>query len=143
MIDTPGFADRKISEMKILKMVQAWLADRYVVRFLNEAGQNEMFCREKSGFDRVLYFDRITDTRMSGSKGRNLDLFKALTSENTAENITVVTTMWDLLWNEGQKIKAEKRYQQLQDQHWKVSGFRPFGYTPIFREHSNMSDRSS
>ncbi|KAF9050223.1 P-loop containing nucleoside triphosphate hydrolase protein [Panaeolus papilionaceus] len=102
LIDTPGFADRKISEMKILKMVQAWLADR-----------------EKSGFDRVLYFDRITDTRMSGSKGRNLDLFKALTSENTAENITVVTTMWDLLWNEGQKIKAEKRYQQLQDQHWK------------------------
>lgn len=57
---------------------------------------------------------------MSGSKTQNLDIFKTLIGEQAAKNIAVVTTMWDLLWTEEQKDKAEKRYRQLQDEHWKV-----------------------
>ncbi|KAF9032417.1 hypothetical protein BJ165DRAFT_1517609 [Panaeolus papilionaceus] len=101
IIDTPGFSDPKISEMKVIKMILKFTQD-------NNIGL----------YNRILFLDRITDTRMSGSKGRNLDLFKALTGEKSAKRITIVTTMWDQVWREDQREKAQERFDQLQSGFW-------------------------
>ncbi|KAF9039161.1 hypothetical protein BJ165DRAFT_368657 [Panaeolus papilionaceus] len=90
--------------MKIVKMIQDWMKKANLYDF---------------GADRILYFDRITDIRMSGSKQRRMNMFKALTGKDTAPNITIVTTMWDQLWNETQLNKADDRMEQLRKDHWK------------------------
>ncbi|PPQ71319.1 hypothetical protein CVT24_012045 [Panaeolus cyanescens] len=102
VIDTPGFSDRKISELKIVKMIQDW-----------------MRLHKRDNINRILYLDRITDIRMSGSKGRRLEMFKSLTGSRSAGLITFVTTMWNNLWKEDQIARADERFAQLKENHWK------------------------
>ncbi|KAF9044178.1 hypothetical protein BJ165DRAFT_1479593 [Panaeolus papilionaceus] len=103
LIDTPGLSDIKISEMRIVKMIQKW-----------------MHTKNLSGINRMLYFDRITDIRMAGSKSRCTDIFKSLAGENAASAATLVTTMWDHVANEGMEKRVNDRYNQLQDDaYWK------------------------
>ncbi|KAF9039048.1 hypothetical protein BJ165DRAFT_362845 [Panaeolus papilionaceus] len=102
LIDTPGFSDNQIPETRTLRMVDEWMKANKV-----------------DVVDRILYFDRITDNRMAGTKGKALDMFKAITGDETAANITVVTTMWDRLWNDRQREKANVRLEELRNNHWK------------------------
>ncbi|KAF9030158.1 hypothetical protein BJ165DRAFT_1520082 [Panaeolus papilionaceus] len=102
LVDVPGFSDTKISEMKILSMLQDW--------------------KEKSGldwFDRILYFMPINTPRLPGSQREVLKTFQALTGINTAEGITVVTTMWDCLWSQMAKQRGEGNFEQLRNEFWK------------------------
>ncbi|PPR04316.1 hypothetical protein CVT24_013389 [Panaeolus cyanescens] len=101
IVDTPGFSDPRISEMKVINMILKFTAENNI-----------------DSYSRILYLDRITDTRMSGSKGRNLSIFKALTGEKSAKRITIITTMWDQIFREDQKEKALKRFDQLKDGFW-------------------------
>ena len=48
-------------------------------------------------------------------------LFKELLGPRTAKSVTIVTTMWDELWTEAQRERAENRYKQLENEHWKVT----------------------
>ncbi|PPQ75516.1 hypothetical protein CVT24_013190 [Panaeolus cyanescens] len=89
LVDTPGFADRKISEMKIIKMIEKWMKDQ------------------------------ITDTRVAGSKKRVLEMFKVLTGKRSERAVLIVTTMWDELWTAAQIARGEARFKQLRDEHWK------------------------
>lgn len=68
-----------------------------------------------------MYLDRITDNRMSGRKRTTLEMFKALTGDGIASRMTVVTTMWDNLWNEQQVLKGSERFQEMEDLHWQVT----------------------
>ncbi|PPQ71195.1 hypothetical protein CVT24_010013 [Panaeolus cyanescens] len=102
LIDTPGFLDRRLPETKTLKMVRQWIKQNNV-----------------DAIHRVIYFHRITDIRMAGTAGRVLKLFRALMGDFTGPNITMVTTMWDTLWNQDQMIRAESRSEELRDLHWK------------------------
>ncbi|KAF9045266.1 hypothetical protein BJ165DRAFT_150547 [Panaeolus papilionaceus] len=102
LVDTPGFNDQKLSEFRIVNMVREW-----------------MKANELDVVGRVLYLDKITDIRASGSKGRSLSMLKALTGEHTARNVSFVTIMWDQIWNEMQQKRAEERFQQLKAEHWK------------------------
>lgn len=72
----------------------------------------------------ILYFDRITDTRLPGSKRRLVSLFKQLIGDpkRTAKAVTLVTTMWDEVSTESQRERAQMRFMQLQSEHWKVRG---------------------
>ncbi|KAF9034624.1 hypothetical protein BJ165DRAFT_1563356, partial [Panaeolus papilionaceus] len=77
LVDSPGFADTKISEMAIVAMVQNWMRAHGVL------------------FNCILYLTRITDYRLPGSQRQVLRTFHALTGVKIATNVTIVTTMWD------------------------------------------------
>ncbi|KAF9057816.1 hypothetical protein BJ165DRAFT_1423653 [Panaeolus papilionaceus] len=99
LVDTPGFLDHKISEMTIIKSLQEW-------------------AKPQTHITAIMYLDRITDNRMSGRKRTTLEMFKALTGDGIASRMTVVTTMWDNLWNEQQVLKGSERFQEMEDLHW-------------------------
>lgn len=71
--------------------------------------------------NRIFYFDRITDSRMAGSKGKLLDLFSEMTGQSTGFCVTFITTMWDRIWKEEQLKKANKRLEEMQGIYFKVS----------------------
>ncbi|KAF9043404.1 hypothetical protein BJ165DRAFT_1529440 [Panaeolus papilionaceus] len=101
LVDSPGFADTKISEMAILSMLQKWMKD------------NDVY------FNRILYLTPITSTRLPGTQRQVLKTFNALTGVKTAKNVMIVTTMWDNIWGENATKRAEDNYQQLQSDIWK------------------------
>ncbi|KAF9032354.1 hypothetical protein BJ165DRAFT_1517330 [Panaeolus papilionaceus] len=101
LVDTPGFADSKIPESKTMRLV------------MELARERDIF------FNHILYFDRITDSRMAGSKRKLLDLFREMTGTKTGQCVTFVTTMWDGLWNEEQIMKANKRFEEMRDVYYK------------------------
>ncbi|KAF9043429.1 hypothetical protein BJ165DRAFT_1595380 [Panaeolus papilionaceus] len=100
LVDSPGFADTKISEMAIVSMLHKWLEDNRI-------------------FNRLLYLTPITSTRLPGTQRQVLKTFHALTGVKTAQNVTIVTTMWDNIWGENATKRAEDNYQQLQNDIWK------------------------
>ncbi|KAF9034630.1 hypothetical protein BJ165DRAFT_1534078 [Panaeolus papilionaceus] len=100
IVDSPGFADAKISEMAIVSMLQKWIkGHRY--------------------FSRVFYLTPVTRVRLPGSQRQVLRTFQALTGVNAAGNVTIVTTMWDTIWGEQAEVRAEGNYEQLQNEIWK------------------------
>ncbi|KAF9053472.1 hypothetical protein BJ165DRAFT_1317340, partial [Panaeolus papilionaceus] len=73
LVDTPGLSNPRKSEMQILGQIQKWM---------------------KRSVDRLFYMDRISDNRMTRSKTKSLELFKALCGTEAASRVVVVTTMW-------------------------------------------------
>ncbi|KAF9037220.1 hypothetical protein BJ165DRAFT_1614746 [Panaeolus papilionaceus] len=102
LVDVPGFADTKISEMRIVSMLKDW-----------------MKAAELDNVFRVLYFTPINNPRLPGSHRQVLHTFQALTGVDTSQSITVVTTMWDCVCNENGRKRAESNFNQLQDDIWK------------------------
>ncbi|KAF9037176.1 hypothetical protein BJ165DRAFT_1532564 [Panaeolus papilionaceus] len=102
LVDVPGFADTKISEMKIVSMLKDW-----------------MKAVELTNIFHVLYFTPVNNPRLPGSHRQVLRIFQALTGVDTGKSITVVTTMWDCVWNETGRKRAESNFVQLQDEIWK------------------------
>ncbi|KAF9043418.1 hypothetical protein BJ165DRAFT_1612461 [Panaeolus papilionaceus] len=100
LVDSPGFADTKISEMAIVSMLHKWMKNNDV-------------------FSRILYLTPITSTRLPGTQRQVLKTFNALTGVQTAQNVMIVTTMWDNIWGEKATQRAEDNYQQLQNDIWK------------------------
>ncbi|PPQ80930.1 hypothetical protein CVT24_013091 [Panaeolus cyanescens] len=105
VIDSPGFSDRKISELEIIMKIKKWMSD-YGVQFI----------------DHVLYLFPITLTRVSGSRRRTFEMIQSLVNphSNSRYTLTVVTTMWDNLSNAGAQTRAESSYEQLRDESWKL-----------------------
>ncbi|KAF9035791.1 hypothetical protein BJ165DRAFT_1409177 [Panaeolus papilionaceus] len=65
----------------------------------------------------LLYFERITDNRMSGRKLQGLNLFKAFAEHANIEyRTTVVTTMWNELCRDQQYRHAQERLRDLRIQ---------------------------
>ncbi|KAF9037165.1 hypothetical protein BJ165DRAFT_1532552 [Panaeolus papilionaceus] len=102
LIDVPGFADTKISEMKIVLILKDWM---------KAVELNYIF--------RVLYLTSVNNPRLPGSHRQVLRTFQALTGVNTGKSITVVTTMWNCVWNETGRKRAESNFNQLQADIWK------------------------
>ncbi|KAF9035493.1 hypothetical protein BJ165DRAFT_1533494 [Panaeolus papilionaceus] len=102
LVDVPGFADTRISMMSIVSMLKAWMRESGAVNF-----------------GRILYFTPIHGVRLPGSHREVLRTFQVLTGAKTAGNITIVTSMWDNLWGDGAKKRAESNFNQLQDTVWK------------------------
>ncbi|PPQ83322.1 hypothetical protein CVT24_000862 [Panaeolus cyanescens] len=104
LIDTPGLADEKISETRLFKLIRDWMKTKQIYTI-----------------HRILYFDRITDIRMSSSRWRSIEtLIQAIQGfdqdscgdVNTLA-ITHITTMWDTVINENQKRKTEVRFEEV------------------------------
>ncbi|KAF9039821.1 hypothetical protein BJ165DRAFT_340808 [Panaeolus papilionaceus] len=77
-----------------------------------------VFTRRLSVF-RILYHTPINNPRLPGSQRQVLRTFEALAGPKSAGNITVISTMWDLIWNENTRRRAEGNFSQLQDEIWK------------------------
>ncbi|KAF9049171.1 hypothetical protein BJ165DRAFT_1581089 [Panaeolus papilionaceus] len=102
LMDTPGFLDTKLSESRITTMIAENLqclrqsvADLYVF---------------------ILYFQPITDIRISGSKQRAVKLLRAFAQSFQATGITVVTTMWNHISTTKQIEDTNIRFNSLKDE---------------------------
>ncbi|PPQ87047.1 hypothetical protein CVT24_013060, partial [Panaeolus cyanescens] len=105
LLDSPGFSDSEISEAEIVEMVKQWLADH-----------------KANALHNLLYFCSITDIRFPGSRRKTIEMLKSFiktssSSEDLTNNgsLTVVTTMWDNVWNERSKERAENKYTELKE----------------------------
>ncbi|PPR08217.1 hypothetical protein CVT24_001232 [Panaeolus cyanescens] len=103
IFDTPGFADRKMSEMDVVQKVKKCMFESSVSSLLHA----------------VAYFVPITDIRLSGSRRRPMDTFKAMTGTRGAQRVTIITTMWNTIFKEETINKALERYEDLKKGPWK------------------------
>ncbi|KAG2336081.1 hypothetical protein BDR05DRAFT_897242 [Suillus weaverae] len=98
-VDTPGFEDSLRTDYEVLKEIAAWLEKTY---------------KERVALSGILFFHRITESRMRGTPLRNLSVFRELCGTNALENVVFTTTMWDEVPNH----VGFQREQQLVTQFW-------------------------
>ncbi|KAF9044069.1 hypothetical protein BJ165DRAFT_1404934 [Panaeolus papilionaceus] len=72
-----------------------------------------------SYFHCILYLTPINCIRLPGSQRKVLKTFQELTGLDTLNQITLTTTMWDLIWGENAEMRAERTYQQLENNIWR------------------------
>ncbi|KAL6788570.1 P-loop containing nucleoside triphosphate hydrolase protein [Trichoderma sp. SZMC 28012] len=82
IIDTPGFDDTNRPDSEILQEIALFLAALYANN-VRLAG--------------LIYLHRITDTRVSGSSLKNLNIFQKLCGEKAFPYVILATTMWSAL----------------------------------------------
>lgn len=97
LIDTPGFDDTSRTDTEVLTTLAVWLSASYQHNFK---------------LDSILYLQRITDLRMSGSSLKNLRIFKDICGSGSLSSVVLVTTMWDR-FNDEEIIAATKREEEL------------------------------
>ena len=93
-IDTPGFDDTNRSDVDILATIANWV---------------QQANHERKHLSGIIYFHRITDTRMEGSSMKNLRMFRELCGEKNFSNVILCTTMWDKVEEE----EGRRREQEL------------------------------
>jgi hypothetical protein len=93
LLDTPGFDDTDRSDFEIVNEVAMGL------HVLYEQGLT---------LRGVIYIQRITDTRMSGSSRKSLEILDAICGTQASANITFVTTMWDKLGVDSEIVGGER-----------------------------------
>lgn len=68
----------------------------------------------------VLYFQAITDVRIGRSKQESINLLRAFAESFGADNIDVVTTMWNTLPTNRQVKDANQRFECFTEEIYKV-----------------------
>ncbi|KAF9033871.1 hypothetical protein BJ165DRAFT_1514551 [Panaeolus papilionaceus] len=110
LIDTPGFSDPKLSNVGVLYTLGA--VSKELQPALRSGNTNP---------GKILFMTPITETRMPGTKRRTIDLLTALVQPSKGRPaFTIVTTMWDKLYTERARQRAEASYEQLRDDIFKV-----------------------
>jgi hypothetical protein len=99
LVDTPGFDDTYRPDAQIFKELAIWLAARY---------------RAKTQVTAVIYMQPISATRMAGSALRNLTTMKKMLGVQSFPQLTLVTSMWDII----NKESAESREKELIENFW-------------------------
>ncbi|KAG5638660.1 hypothetical protein H0H81_011212 [Sphagnurus paluster] len=99
-VDTPGFDDTQITDYVVLQRIANWMKETY---------------QEKTFLNGLLFFHRITDTRMRGTPLRNLTMFEALCGKDALHNVVLTSTMWDEVFPD----VGETREAQLIQEFWK------------------------
>ncbi|KAF9039824.1 hypothetical protein BJ165DRAFT_341180 [Panaeolus papilionaceus] len=102
LVDVPGFADSKISAMSVVSMLK-----------------NMIQTNPNLGFFHILYHTPINNPRLPRSQRQVLQTFEALIGVQSARNVTIVSTMWDLIWNINTMRRAEGNFNQLREEIWK------------------------
>ncbi|KZM21030.1 uncharacterized protein EKO05_0011163 [Ascochyta rabiei] len=93
LLDTPGFDDTDRSDLDVVSEIVTGL------HILSRSGVSLVG---------VIYIQRITDTRMSGSSRKSLEILKAICGVPASVNITFVTTMWDKLGPNSDTVGEER-----------------------------------
>ncbi|PVF99676.1 hypothetical protein CPB86DRAFT_283656 [Serendipita vermifera] len=79
LLDTPGFEDTKSSDFDILDEIASYLEKTY---------------KDKKLLDGILFFQNISNTRMTNIAVRNLRIFESLCGDDPLESVVVVTNFW-------------------------------------------------
>ncbi|KAF9042418.1 P-loop containing nucleoside triphosphate hydrolase protein [Panaeolus papilionaceus] len=98
IVDSPGFSDGKLSGMEIVNRTKEWMSEK--------------------GFkyiSLILYLCPITDTRMTRTRLRVINMLQALLEKRSAGRVIIVTTMWDRITNARAMEQAEAHYEQLKN----------------------------
>jgi hypothetical protein len=99
LVDTPGFNDSFRSDGDILVQISAALCVQYRCN-INLKG--------------VIYLHNITQTRITGSALRQLELFRRMCGDENLKHVLLVTTQW----NEHFTSRWEDHEDQLRDEYW-------------------------
>ncbi|KAF9037040.1 hypothetical protein BJ165DRAFT_1532442 [Panaeolus papilionaceus] len=102
LMDTPGFLDPRLSEGRITKMI---------TESLEALRQNSIVVIVE-----LFYFQPITDIRISGSKRDAVKILQGYIRPFDAQNVTVITTMWNQLSTPKQLEDANCRLGTLKKQ---------------------------
>lgn len=128
LFDTPGFADKKMSEMDIVTKITRYLSSCgfviniiSVMSYFNETDNLDALSISAMIYA-LLYLVPITDLRLSGTRRRVMNTFQTMVGDMGAHRVTVVTTMWNTIHRDEAKEKADARYEELRNGPWKVSG---------------------
>ncbi|KAG6820496.1 hypothetical protein H0H93_016303 [Arthromyces matolae] len=100
IVDTPGFDDTSTGDREILRRIAVWMAKSY---------------RTEMKVGGIIYLQEITQTRVTGTTRKNMDMFEKLCGPNAASSITLATTKW----TEVKESVGRQREAQLRDEHWK------------------------
>jgi len=99
LIDTPGFDDTNKSDFEILSDISLFLGTLY---------------RTPMRLVGIIYLQRITDIRMSGSSLKSIGMTERLCGLEACPGITIATTMWaNLQMAEGGLEEGTARERQL------------------------------
>lgn len=99
-VDTPGFDDTQRSNTEILEEIATYFAKLY---------------QKGVRFSGVLYLQRITDPRMSGTAIKNLELFKLICGTEVYPIVRLITTRWDEVKSTVEHDACIDRMRQLSD----------------------------
>ncbi|KAL7936398.1 hypothetical protein V8C35DRAFT_232897 [Trichoderma chlorosporum] len=105
VVDTPGFDDTSRPDSEILQEIAFFLSAIYVKK-VRLAG--------------LIYLHRITDTRVSGSSLKNMQVFQRLCGERAFPSVILVTTMWAALEaiEDGGEIGRQRCNQLRRPEFW-------------------------
>ncbi|KAK6532535.1 hypothetical protein TWF281_006723 [Arthrobotrys megalospora] len=104
LVDTPGFDDTEIPDTDIFRNLAEWLAKSYQ--------QGKLIAG-------IIYFQRITDNRLSKNAKRNIFTFKDICGESFMENVMLLSTLWAREGSEhGKQVRREDKYKANPD-YWK------------------------
>lgn len=95
LIDTPGFDDTNKANARIILEIVSFLCAFCVKHKLSVGG--------------LLYIHKITDIRMSSSSLKSLRIFEAICGKASFKDVTIVTTMWDMVQTDHDVQEAEVR----------------------------------
>jgi hypothetical protein len=98
LIDTPGFDDSSKDNTRVLEEVVRTLNTFYAEDCLRIVG--------------ILYFQRISDVRMSGSSLKTLRIFEKMCGVDCFRKVIIVTTFWGFFQHD-QRGLGEEREQAL------------------------------
>ena len=101
LIDTPGFDDSIRSDAEFLMTIAAYFSAMYI---------------SKKRLDGIVYMFPITNTKVSKSAVRNLDMFSKLVGDEALSEVVLVTSMWDLM---ADTSVAKDREKALREGLWK------------------------
>ncbi|KAG8214932.1 hypothetical protein J3R82DRAFT_10122 [Butyriboletus roseoflavus] len=94
LIDTPGFGDTTLSDSDIWKTIAASFVTSH---------------RAGIHFTGIIFMQRISDVKVSGSSRQSFRMFQELCGEEAYPNVLLVTGMWDTVTPE----LGNSRYQEL------------------------------
>ncbi|KAJ3516326.1 hypothetical protein NLJ89_g1188 [Agrocybe chaxingu] len=99
LVDTPGFDDTLVDDMKILRRIAAWLAASY---------------RHKMTIGGVLYLQDISNKRFTGTARMNLEMFQRLCGDAALHKAVLATTNWGKSTSE----YDQRHEEEMRVHHW-------------------------
>ncbi|CAN9268673.1 unnamed protein product [Alternaria alternata] len=103
LIDTPGFDDTKLEYAAVFRKIASWICT---------------YCdgnRRGLRVGGMIYVQRITDMRMSGSSLKSLRIFEKICGERNFRDVVVVTTMWGSLKTNEARDAAVMRMKMMEE----------------------------
>ncbi|KAF9031910.1 hypothetical protein BJ165DRAFT_1571790 [Panaeolus papilionaceus] len=109
LMDTPGLLDLHMSESRVISMISSEL----------DALRTNSSSVEMAVIT-LCYFHAIDVARMGRTKRSAVEFLKGFAQTFRANNVNIVTTMWNKLWNEKLATDAEQRFNTLQVEIYKM-----------------------